>query len=101
MVGVYICEHHGRAGLADVCIHVAEAVSSGSQAHDVVSAHLRITNFGNQAAEMILTLSYCHSCATDYGFPTRNSELQEAALEAVLTRGQFTGVCRECLNDVM
>jgi hypothetical protein len=26
MVGVCICEHHGRAGLADVCIHIHEAV---------------------------------------------------------------------------
>lgn len=101
MVGVIICGHHGRAGLADVCIHVAEAVSSGSRAHDLVSARFRMGNFGNQQdAEMIFTLSYCHACAMDHDFPTRNSDLPEAAWEAIFARGQFTGVCSECLKDV-
>ena len=102
MVGVCICEHHGRAGLADVCIHVAEAVSSGSGAHDVVSARIRMGSFGNQQdAEMILTFIYCHACAIQHGLPNHDSDLPEDVSDAVFAEGEFTGVCGECLDQAM
>ena len=59
MVGVCICEHHGRAALADVCIYIHEAVDQRSRAHNVVSARFRMGNFGGQQhAEVIFTLFF-------------------------------------------
>jgi len=102
MVGVCICEHHGRAGLADVCIHVAEAVSSGSPTHDIVSARFRMGRFSNQQdAEVIFTLSYCQACAMDHGFPTSDSDLFEGAWERVVAGDKFTGVCGQCLREAI
>ena len=101
MVGVCICEHHGRAGLADVCIHIHEAVTSRSGAHNVVTARFKVGNLGNQQdTDVIFTLFYCATCATEYGFPTSNCELPEADWEEFDTRGQFTAVCYECMKEV-
>ena len=99
MIGVYLCEDHGRAGLADVCIHIAEAVSSRSPTPDVVSVKFQMGNFGNQReAAVILVLNYCRLCAVDHGFPTQDCELPGEAWEVVSKRGQFTGVCGACLK---
>lgn len=100
MVGVCTCEQHGRAGLADVCVHVAEAVSAQSRVPDVVSASFRMGRFGSQAdAEIVLMLTYCLMCARDHGFPTHNCNLPETEWEDVFGKGQFTGVCADCLKE--
>ncbi len=102
MVGVCICEHHGRAGLADVCIHIHEAVSTGSRMSDVFSASFRMGNFNNrEGAEIVFTLNYCRKCATTHGLPTHNCEFPEANWEGLENKSQFTGVCGECLKDLI
>ena len=96
-----MCERHGRAGLADVCIHIGEAVSLRSRLNDVVSASFNMGNFANEEdAQMILVFTYCQPCAETYGFPERSCELPGANWDEMSTRGQFTGVCAECLNEL-
>ena len=102
MVGICICEQHGRAGLADVCIHIAEAVTLRSRTNNVVSIRFKMGHFANQVdAEVILVLTYCPNCAEDYGFPTANCELTDSDWEEFARGGQFTGVCAECLKEVI
>jgi hypothetical protein len=102
MVGVCMCERHGRAGLADVCYHIALAVSTRVTPPEVIIAEF---NFGNLAgipdAPMIFLLKYCRSCVEDFGFPPESRELPDAEFDTMVGEGLSTGTCASCLREAI
>jgi hypothetical protein len=102
MVGICICKRHGRAGLADVCQHIARDVSARVSPAEIISARFDLGTFaGITDAPMVLTLHYCRACAGDYRFPPESGELPEEELEAMWESGPFRGACDHCLYEVI
>ena len=102
MVGICICERHGRAGLADVCEHLALAVSSRSTPPQVITIKF---NFGEFAAmpgaDMVLMNMYCRNCAEEFGFPPSSGDLPASEWQPMIEAGRFTGLCSTCLSDAV
>ena len=102
MVGVCLCERHGRAGLADVCHHIALAVSSRVTPPEVITAEFNFGDFaGIPDAPMILSLRYCQSCVEDFGFPPESRELPDTEFDTMAGKGLFTGTCASCLREAI
>jgi hypothetical protein len=102
MVGVCICERHGRAGLADVCHHITLAVSANMTPPEVITAKFNFGNFaGIPDAPMIFLLQYCQSCVADFGFPPESCELPDIEFDTMTGRGLFTGTCASCLLEAI
>lgn len=102
MVGICICERHGRTGLADVCEHLTLAVSSRTAPPQVITIKFNCGEFaGKPDAHMVLSIMYCPSCAEEFGFPLSDGELPETEWQPMTERGRFTGACSSCLSEVI
>ena len=102
MVGICICERHGRSGLDDVCEHIALAVSSRATPPRLITIKFDFGEFAGKAdAHMILSIIYCPTCAEEFGFPLSDGELPEAEWQPMTQRGRFTGACASCLSDAV
>jgi hypothetical protein len=102
MVGICICEHHGRVGLADVCHHIALALAARATPPEIIIAKFNFGKFaGIPDAPMIFLLQYCRSCAEDFSFPPVSRELPDTEFDMMAGRGLFTGTCASCLREAI
>lgn len=99
-MGLTICKHHGKNGIAITCVHVARAIDEQDPIDGLIEAVFPDQDDIPESFRMDFVLYYCRSCASDYGFPNQSKVIRSERMNSIYDSEKFVAVCASCFREI-